>query len=67
MMSADAQAYLAIDFKAAAGSEESETRWTERVRGWQHDAPVVYATSIWRGLGWSSQSEVPFEEVGFEG
>ncbi len=67
MVSTNAQAYLAIDFEAAAGSEKPETRWTERVSGRQHDAPMVYAVRVGRGLRRSAQREVPFEEVGFEG
>ena len=67
MVSTNAQAYLAIDFKAAAGSEKPEARRTERVSGRQHNAPMVYAVRVGRGLGWSAQREVPFEEVGFEG
>jgi len=67
MVSTDAQTYLAIDLKPAARREKPEAGWTEWVRGRKHDASVVYATGVGRGLGWPAQREVPFEEVGFEG
>lgn len=62
----DAEADLAVGFEAARRRREAEGRRAQRVRGRQHDAPVVDAVGE-GGVRGPAKGEVPFEEVGFEG
>ena len=66
MVARDAQAYLAVGLEPAARRREAEGGRAVRVRGREHDAPVVYALGE-GGFGRAAEREVPFEEVGFEG
>lgn len=65
-MAGDGEADFAVDFEAAGRGEEAEGRGTERVLRWEGDAAVVDAVAVGGRRG-PAESEVPFEEVGFEG
>ena len=66
MVPGDGEADLAVDFEAAGGGEEAERWRTERVGWGEDDAAVVGSAAVGCG-GRTAQSEVPFEEIGFEG
>ena len=66
MVAADAQTDLAIHLEAAAGGEEAEGRWAERVGGWENDAAMVDSRGVYGG-GRAAECEVPGEEVCFCG
>lgn len=66
MVAANAKTDLAVHLEAAAGGEETEGGWAERVGRRQDDAAMVDSRGV-NGGGWSAKCEVPGEEVCFCG
>lgn len=64
MVARDTQTDLAVDFEPAGWGEEAETRWPERVGGWESDAAMVEAMGVGSRGGRTGEGKVPVVEVG---
>lgn len=60
VMTADAEADLAVRLETAARSKKSKAGRTERICGWQDDSTVVDSIAIGRIWG-PAEGKVPFE------